>query len=121
MLPLEETGVIQPVESCGSVTSMTNTNRRAVLAVAGFGALAVAAPAGAPQSKKAAQVSKPALRFAPRAFGAAGDGVAKDTHAVQLALDRCAVFGGGEVVVGPGTYLVGAIRIGSNTILRIED
>ncbi len=100
---------------------MTNTNRRAVLAVAGLGALVAAAPAGAAQSKKAAQPAKPALRFDPRDFGAVGDGVAKDTHAVQLALDRCAVFGGGEVVLTGGTYLVGAIRIGSNTILRIEE
>ncbi len=100
---------------------MTNTNRRAVLAVAGLSALVTAAPAGAAQSKQAAKPSKPALRFDPRDFGAIGDGVAKDTHAVQLALDRCAVFGGGEVVLTAGTYLVGAIRIGSDTILRIEE
>lgn len=100
---------------------MPITHRRAVLAVAGLGALVAAAPAGAAQSKKTAQASKPALRFDPRDFGAVGDGVAKDTHAVQLALDRCAVFGGGEVVVTPGTYLIGAIRIGSNTVLRIEE
>lgn len=61
------------------------------------------------------------LRLDPRAFGAVGDGVVKDTAAVQSALDRVAVLGGGEVVVGPGVYLIGPVRIGSNTVLRIED
>jgi polygalacturonase len=103
-----------------------SANRRAVLAVAGLGALIAAAPASAAQPKsqskaKPAAPAKPALRVDPRDFGAKADGITKDTHAVQLALDRCAVFGGGEVVLSAGTYLVGAIRIGSNTTLRIEE
>jgi len=60
------------------------------------------------------------VRLDPRAFGARGDGTAKDTAALQQALDRVAVMGGGEVVVTPGTYLTGALRIGSNTDLRLE-
>ncbi len=34
-----------------------------------------------------------------RDFGAAGDGATKDTAAIQQALDRCWVLGGGEVLV----------------------
>ncbi len=45
----------------------------------------------------------------------------KDTAALQAALDRVAVLGGGEVIVSPGVYLIGAVRLGSNTVLRIED
>jgi polygalacturonase len=55
-----------------------------------------------------------------RAFGATGDGVTKDTVALQQAIDRCSVLGGGEVLVPAGNYLTGAIGLKSNTILRLE-
>src|SRR6202051_2811764 len=55
-----------------------------------------------------------------RNFGAKGDGVAKDTAALQQAIDRCWVLGGGEVVVPAGNYLTGALALRSNTILRLE-
>lgn len=97
-----------------------SANRRAVLALAGLSTLVAATPAGAASPKSSLPV-KPTLRIDPRELGAAGDGLAKDTHAIQLALDRCAVFGGGEVVLAGGTFLTGAIRIGANTILRIEE
>lgn len=61
------------------------------------------------------------VRMNPRDFGAKGDGATKDTEAFQAALDRCAVLGGGEVAVEAGTYVVGAIRIGSNTTLRLDE
>jgi polygalacturonase len=60
------------------------------------------------------------VRLDPRSFGARGDGSVKDTLAVQQALDRCAVLGGGEVVLTDGVFRVGTLRIGSNTTLRIE-
>jgi polygalacturonase len=97
-----------------------SANRRAVLAVAGLAALAGTAKATAATPKPSTPAKSP-IRLDPREFGAVGDGVAKDTRAVQTALDRCAVFGGGEVVLNGGTYVVGAIRIGSNTTLRIEE
>lgn len=97
-----------------------SANRRAVLALVGLSTLVAATPADAASPKSPPPV-KPALRIDPRELGAVGDGVAKDTHAIQLALDRCAVFGGGEVVLAGGTFLTGAIRIGANTILRIEE
>ena len=55
-----------------------------------------------------------------RSFGAKGDGVAKDTVAVQRALDACAKAGG-RVVVPAGTYLIGSIYLGDNTELHLEE
>jgi polygalacturonase len=54
-------------------------------------------------------------------FGAKGDGVAKDTAALQAALDRCDVLGGGEVVVPAGSYLIGSVQLRSGTTLRLEE
>jgi polygalacturonase len=55
-----------------------------------------------------------------RGFGAAGDGITKDTAAFQTALDACAAAGGGEVLVPAGNYLIGSIQLKSHTILRLE-
>jgi polygalacturonase len=56
-----------------------------------------------------------------RDFGATGDGVTKDTAAIQRALDRCGVLGGGEALLPAGTYLSGAIALRSNTTLRLGE
>ncbi len=56
-----------------------------------------------------------------RNFGAAGDGVTKDTAAFQKAFDTCAVQGGGEVLVPAGTYLIGSVQIGHRTTLRLAE
>jgi polygalacturonase len=56
-----------------------------------------------------------------RDFGAAGDGATKDTTAIQRAVDRCAVLGGGEVLFPAGTYLSGGIALRSATTLRLAD
>lgn len=55
-----------------------------------------------------------------RDFGATGDGITKDTLAIQQAIDRCWVMGGGDVIVPPGTYLTGAIALRSNVMLQLE-
>ncbi len=54
-----------------------------------------------------------------RDFDAKGDGATKDTAAIQQAIDRCSVLGGGEVLVPAGNYLTGAIALKPDTILRL--
>jgi polygalacturonase len=54
-------------------------------------------------------------------LGAKGDGTTKDTLALQQALDRCSVLGGGEVIAPAGEYLTGALVLRSNTTLRLEE
>ncbi|QEE28340.1 glycoside hydrolase family 28 protein [Terriglobus albidus] len=68
-----------------------------------------------------AKTSSAPVHLNVRDFGAKGDGATKDTLAVQQALDRCGVLGGGEVLIPAGEYLVGTITLRSNTILRIEE
>jgi pectate lyase len=55
-----------------------------------------------------------------RDFGATGDGQTKDTAAIQQAIDRCAVLGGGNVTVPAGQYSTGAIALRSGVLLRLE-
>ena len=54
-------------------------------------------------------------------YGAVADGVTKDTVAIQACLDRCGVFGGGEVVVPAGTFLTGGLELRSRVTLRFEE
>ncbi len=53
-------------------------------------------------------------------FGAKGDGVTKDTLAIQKALDKCAADGGGTVVLPDGVFLSGSLVIGANTTLQLN-
>ena len=48
-------------------------------------------------------------------FGAIGDGIAKDTVAIQAAIDA-----GGMVHLPPGIYLSGTLYLRSNGGLHIE-
>jgi polygalacturonase len=52
-------------------------------------------------------------------FGAAGNATTKDTGAIQKAIDRCGVLGGGDVLFPDGRYLTGAVQLRSNTTLRL--
>lgn len=54
-----------------------------------------------------------------REFGAKGDGIAKDTAAIQKAIDTAAKQGGGIVHVPPGLYLSGTIHLKSNITLDL--
>ncbi len=56
----------------------------------------------------------------PRAYGAKGDGVSKDTAAIQEAIDRCEQRGGGIVQLTSGTYLSAPIVLKSNITLELE-
>lgn len=55
-----------------------------------------------------------------RDYGAIGDGTTKDTAGLQRTIDRCAVLGGGEILIPAGNYLTGAIGLRSNTTLRLD-
>jgi polygalacturonase len=61
------------------------------------------------------------LKLNVRDYGVAGAGKTKDTQALQLAIERCSVFGGGEVVIPAGDYLTGALALRSNVLLRLEE
>ena len=55
-----------------------------------------------------------------RSFGAKGDGIAKDTAAIQTAIDTCAAKGGGTVRLTAGTYLSAPIVLKSNITLQLD-
>jgi len=55
-----------------------------------------------------------------RAFGAKGDGVTKDTSAIQKAIDSCEGKGGGTVRLSAGTYLSAPIELKSNITLQLD-
>jgi hypothetical protein len=99
----------------------------AVPAASALGQLAeaqqpAAKPAHPAAHSAAAKVpAKPALQLNVRDYGATGDGKTKDTLAIQLTIERCSVFGGGEVVVPAGDYLTGALVLRSGVTLRVEE
>jgi polygalacturonase len=84
---------------------------------------AAAKPAHSVAHVAAAKVSsrKPEVKLNVRDYGATGDGATKDTLAIQQTIERCSVFGGGEVVVPAGDYLTGALTLRSGVTLRIEE
>jgi polygalacturonase len=82
------------------------------------------APAGAHPAVHAVAArvpAKPKVSLNVRELGATGDGTTKDTLAIQQAIERCSVLGGGEVVVPAGDYLTGALVLRSAVTLRVEE
>ena len=59
--------------------------------------------------------------FDVRDFGAKGDGVAKDTAAVQRAVDASNAAGGGEVLLPRGVYLCGSIFLKSGVDFHLAE
>jgi polygalacturonase len=55
-----------------------------------------------------------------RDYGATGDGKTNDRVALQETIDRCAVFGGGEVLVPAGSYVTGALALRNDIVLRLD-
>jgi polygalacturonase len=100
------------------------------LAAGGLLAAATAGPASAGSDPwRAADAIRRRVR-APRfrrrdypitAFGAKGDGVTDCTRAFALAIGACARLGGGRVVVPPGRYLTGPIRLRSHVDLHVSE
>ncbi|MGB7266903.1 MAG: glycosyl hydrolase family 28 protein, partial [Terracidiphilus sp.] len=83
-------------------------------------AKAPASPSAHPHPLKTPQAG-PKVTLNVKDYGVAGDGKTSDTLPLQLAIDRCAVLGGGEVVIPAGDYATGALMLRSNVLLRIED
>ncbi|MCO6009388.1 glycoside hydrolase family 28 protein [Actinoallomurus purpureus] len=54
-------------------------------------------------------------------FGAKGDGTTDCTRAFEAAISTCARRGGGHVVVPPGRYLTGPIRLRSHVDLHVSE
>jgi len=57
----------------------------------------------------------------PRRFGAKGDGIAKDTKAIQAAIDACERSGGGTVRLTAGMYLSAPIVLKSHVTLQLDE
>lgn len=97
-------------------------NRREMMLLTG--ALASTAVAGASVGSRPALAGSPANSaipiFEPRHFGAAGDGKALDSPAINAAIDACTKAGGGLVYLRPGTYRSGTIILKSNVVLYLE-
>ncbi len=89
---------------------------RSTAAVLPVAAAASALGAGA----EAAGSSAPGYpQFNARQFGARGDGVAKDTQAIQAAIDAAGA-NGGTVCLPPGKYLSGTLRLKSHVMLFLD-
>jgi polygalacturonase len=58
-------------------------------------------------------------QFNVRQFGARGDGLAKDTTAIQAAIDAAGALGG-SVYLPPGRYLSGTVRLKSQVLLFLD-
>jgi len=53
-------------------------------------------------------------------YGAAGNGLALDTRAIQAAIDDCTAHGGGQVILEGGTFLSGRLDLKSGVELHLE-
>jgi polygalacturonase len=64
--------------------------------------------------------AKAPKRFVISDYGAVADGSTVNTKAIQSTIDKCAVSGGGVVVVPKGTFLSGAIFLKQSVNLLVE-
>ena len=107
-----------------SIEFLTRRETLSALGISLGGGLIGAAspvPGGGEENRRAVGGPARGIRdFNLRDFGAKGDGLANDTHALQAAIDACAAEGGGVVVVPAGTYLIGSVELKSNVTLRIS-
>ena len=65
-------------------------------------------------------VPKDERRYVITEHGALGDGITLNTRAIQTAIDRCAMDGGGAVVVPKGIFLSGSIFLKQGVKLLVE-
>lgn len=67
------------------------------------------------------KMASPLPTYDVRSFGAKGDGVSKDTRAIQAALDAAVDSGGGTVRISAGQYVCGSLFFRSHyTTLQID-
>lgn len=71
-----------------------------------------------PPSANASQAVLAAYNVAE--FGAKGDGKAKDTQAIQKAIETCCENGGGTVYFPPGTYISGSLHLRNRVALHLD-
>ncbi|WP_223829551.1 glycoside hydrolase family 28 protein [Paenibacillus arenilitoris] len=62
----------------------------------------------------------PEKRYSILEFGAVGDGATMNTEAVNRAIETCSSEGGGTVVIPPGIWLTGPIRLQSGVNLHAQ-
>lgn len=100
---------------------------RSLIAVMALSSGLVGCGPGVPVQEPAEEVTRgsalvgaAALTCDVKAFGARGDGVTKDTVALQRAIDTCATSAGSTVWLHDGVFLSGTIVLRSNLTLRID-
>ncbi len=95
----------------------------AVPVAASFGRAALSQDATPPAhpGKHPAPLPYPPVSLNVRDYGATGDGTTKDTVAIQLTIERCADFGGGEVLLPAGNYLCGSLALRSRVTLHVDE
>src|SRR6202522_232634 len=99
-----------------------NSARRELLRFGGMG-LAAAAATSVPAAYAAARSATPTATqgfFDVRTYGAAGDGKAVDTPAINKAIEAAAAAGGGTVFFPAGTYMCFSIRLKSHVELYLS-
>ena len=97
---------------------MISTRWRAVAFAAGLGAFFSAR--GGEMFPQAAIPSIPKASVTLTDFGGTGDGTAINTEAIAKAIAFLAEKGGGELVIPPGIWLTGPVKLRSNINLRLE-
>ena len=94
--------------------------RRDFLRTGSLGAAAAAIPAGSLALTQPGAVPSPSMStYDVRTYGAAGDGKALDTAAVNNAIEAAAAGGGGVVVFPAGSYLCFSIHLKSLVHLHL--
>ena len=79
-------------------------------------------PAGKPRRRTLHdQLPGDARRFNVRDYGATGDGVHLDMPAIQAAVDAACAAGGGIVLLPPGVYRTGTVRLNSGVQLHLDE